>query len=97
VLLTITLDPRFDTPAVLAEYAERWRADPRQWFFLTGPEDDIRKVAGHFGVIFWPEEGAITHTSSTAIIGRDGRLAALVEGSSFTSQQLIDLVQTELK
>jgi len=97
VLLTITLDPRFDTPAVLAEYAERWRADPRQWFFLTGLEDDVRKVAGHFGVIYWPEEGAITHTSSTAIIGRDGRLQALVEGSSFTSQQLIDLVQAELK
>jgi protein SCO1/2 len=97
VLLSITLDPQHDTPEVLAEYAQRWRADPRTWQFLTGSENDIRRVAGHFGVVYWPEEGAITHTSSTAIIDRAGRLAALVEGSSFTSQQLIDLVRAELE
>jgi protein SCO1/2 len=95
-LLSITLDPQHDTPQVLAEYAARWRADFHTWQFLTGSEDDIRKVAGHFGVVFWAEEGAITHTSSTAILDRTGKLAALVEGSSFTSQQLIDLVHTEL-
>ncbi len=96
VLLSITLDPRHDTPEVLAEYAGRWRADSHTWLFLTGSEDDIRKVAGHFGVVYWPEEGAITHTSSTAIIDRAGKLAALVEGTSFSSQQLIDLVGTDL-
>jgi protein SCO1 len=93
VLLSITLDPQHDTPEVLAEYARRWRADSRTWQFLTGQEDDIRKVAGHFGVVYWPEEGSITHTSSTAIIDRTGRLAAMIDGSSFTSQQLIDLVR----
>jgi protein SCO1/2 len=93
-LLSITLDPQYDTPPVLTDYAQRWRADSRNWHFLTGSPDEIRKVAGHFGVIFWPEEGAITHTSSTAIIDPTGHLAALVEGSSFTSQQLIDLVQS---
>ena len=93
-LLSITLDPQYDTPQVLADYAQRWRADSRNWHFLTGSADEIRKVAGHFGVIFWPEEGVITHTSSTAVIDRTGRLAAVVEGTSFTSQQLIDLVQS---
>ena len=96
VLLSITLDPQHDTSQVLAEYAARWRADSHTWLFLTGSEDDIRKVAGHFGVVFWAEEGAITHTSSTAILDRTGKLAAIVEGSSFTSQQLIDLVRSEL-
>lgn len=91
-LLSITLDPQYDTPAVLADYAHRWRADTVTWRFLTGSEEEIRKIAGHFGVVFWAEEGAITHTASTAIIDREGKLAAMVEGSSFTSQQLLDLV-----
>jgi len=95
-LLSVTLDPQYDTPQVLADYALRWRADARSWHFLTGSMDEVRTVAGHFGVIFWPEEGAITHTSSTAIIDRGGRLAAVVEGSAFTSQQLIDLVQSKI-
>lgn len=92
-LLSISLDPEYDTPAVLTNYAHRWRADSQTWRFLTGSTDDVRQVAGRFGVVYWAEEGAITHTSSTAIVGRDGRLRAVMEGSSFTSQQLIDLVE----
>jgi protein SCO1/2 len=95
-LLSVTLDPQYDTPQVLTGYAQRWRADSRNWHFLTGSADEIHKIAGHFGVIFWPEEGAITHTSSTAIVDSTGHLAAVVEGTSFTSQQLIDLVQSLL-
>jgi protein SCO1/2 len=91
-LVSITLDPEYDSPAVLAEYARRYGADSRIWRFLTGPPEQVQKVAGHFGVVYWPEENAITHTSTTALIDTDGRLAASVEGSSFTSQQLIDLV-----
>jgi protein SCO1/2 len=91
-LLSISLDPEYDTPAVLTDYAHRWRADSETWSFLTGSREDVRRVAGRFGVVYWAEEGAITHTSSTAIVDRDGRLRAVVEGSSFTSQQLIDLV-----
>lgn len=92
VLLSISLDPEYDTPAVLTDYAHRWRANSETWRFLTGSMEDVRRVAGRFGVVYWAEEGAITHTSSTAIVDREGRLRAVVEGSSFTSQQLIDLV-----
>lgn len=40
-LVSITVDPAFDTPEVLAEYAERFTADPQRWWFLTGPEEEI--------------------------------------------------------
>jgi protein SCO1/2 len=96
-LLTITLDPTYDTPTVIKDYAGRWKADDPHWRFLTGAEERIREVAGRFGVVFWPEEGAITHTSSTAIIGKDGRLKALVEGSSYRPEQLLDLVSSYLR
>lgn len=38
-LLSFTVDPRHDTPAVLRTYAERYHADPATWHFLTGPEE----------------------------------------------------------
>ena len=41
-------------------------------------------------------EGLITHTSVTAFINSEGKLAALLEGSRFTSQQLLDLTSTTL-
>jgi protein SCO1/2 len=40
-LLSFTVDPARDTPAVLREYAERFQADPRAWRFLTGPEPEM--------------------------------------------------------
>jgi protein SCO1 len=95
MLLSITLDPEYDTAEVLADYARRWRAEAG-WRFLTGSPKAIQDVAGRFGVIYWPEDGVLTHTSATAVIDRAGRLAALVEGSSYTSQQLLDLVASTL-
>lgn len=96
ILLSLTLDPQFDTPEVLSKYARTWRST-ENWRFLTGSLDEIRRVATRFGLVFWPEEGLLVHTSSTGVIARDGTLAALVEGSSYDPQQLCDLIETVLE
>ena len=96
-LLSVTLDPQYDTPEVLAGYAKIWRADLARWHFLTGALEDVQRVAGRFGIISWPEEGLLTHTSETAVIARDGKLVALIAGSSYTSDQLGDLIALELE
>ncbi len=95
-LLSITLDPQYDRPPILAEYAQRWGSLNGDWRFLTGSIPEITKVAGYFGLIYWPEEGVITHTSATAVIGRDGRLEGRIEGSSYRPEQLRDLVLRSL-
>ncbi|MGH9721466.1 MAG: SCO family protein [Bryobacteraceae bacterium] len=92
VLLSITLDPGYDTPTTLLEYARIWKANPDAWRLLTGSQAAIEGVAARFGMHFWPEEGLITHTSQTAIIGRDGKLAAAIEGSNYMAKQLGDLI-----
>ncbi|RUL87194.1 DUF420 domain-containing protein [Tautonia sociabilis] len=35
-LVSITVDPEYDTPEVLTDFARRYRADPNRWWFLTG-------------------------------------------------------------
>jgi protein SCO1/2 len=40
-LLSITVDPTRDTPAILAKYAARYEADRSQWWFLTGDKPAI--------------------------------------------------------
>ncbi len=39
--LSITVDPRRDTPAVLDKYASRYEADRERWWFLTGDQQAI--------------------------------------------------------
>lgn len=94
--LSITIDPQFDTPAVLSDYAKRWQAGP-SWRFLTGSAQQIQDVAGLFGLVYWPEEGSITHTVATAVIGRDGALKARIDGAGYRPDQLRALVEHALQ
>ena len=50
-LVSFSVDPDNDTPAVLSDYAARSGADPARWTFVTGPADDvIRAVVQGFKV-----------------------------------------------
>jgi len=93
LLLSVTVDPDFDTPSTLAAYARRWTAGPG-WRFLTG---DVAPLAAALGEVYWAGEGSIGHNSTTSVIAPDGRLAAQVEGSNYRSDQLVHLVARQLE
>jgi protein SCO1/2 len=43
-LASFSVDPAYDTPPRLAEYAKRYTADPARWRFVTGPVDQVRAL-----------------------------------------------------
>jgi cytochrome oxidase Cu insertion factor (SCO1/SenC/PrrC family) len=43
--VSMSVDPDWDTPAVLSTYAERFGADPARWLFLTGDRESIYRLA----------------------------------------------------
>lgn len=46
-LISVTIDPEYDTPAVMKDYLKRFRAKPG-WDFLTGRREDIERVMRAF-------------------------------------------------
>ncbi len=40
-LVSVTVDPEYDTPEVLADYGDRFKADRTRWKFLTGSRQDV--------------------------------------------------------
>ena len=46
-LVSISVDPEYDTPNVLKEYGTRYQAGP-SWFFLTGTREQITKTNAVF-------------------------------------------------
>ena len=44
-LVSISVDPERDTPAVLSDYAENFQADPGRWLFATGEPEAIARLA----------------------------------------------------
>lgn len=43
-LVSFSVDPEWDTPERLREYAERYHAHPTQWVFLTGPTQTMTQL-----------------------------------------------------
>jgi protein SCO1/2 len=43
-LVSFTVDPEYDTPAVLTEYAQKYQADPARWAFVTAPVEVLEKT-----------------------------------------------------
>lgn len=43
-LASFSVDPAYDTPERLTEYAQRYHADPARWRFVTGPVEAVRKL-----------------------------------------------------
>lgn len=72
--LSVTFDPRFDTPAVLKAYGEQYHYDPKHWTFLTGPVDKIGELARLSDVTFEPDQGFFNHNFRTLIIDAAGHL-----------------------
>jgi protein SCO1/2 len=53
-LVSMTVDPAYDTPEVLARYAQRFAAHPQRWLFLTGEKATLYRLARegfHLGVV----------------------------------------------
>jgi protein SCO1 len=73
-LLSVTIDPDFDTPAVLGAYAKRYAHDPHHWSFLTGPRDKIVELARQSGMAMEPDQGLLNHNFRTLIIDPEGKL-----------------------
>jgi protein SCO1/2 len=73
-LLSVTIDPEFDTPAALRLYAKRYEHDPKHWSFLTGPKDRIAELARESGIAMQPDQGLLTHNFRTLIVDPGGKL-----------------------
>ena len=91
-LITMTLDPAFDTPAVLKPYATSRGADPKVWSFLTGDPAEVNRFGSQLGIYVEhnPQSAIdITHNLRTVVIDPDGRLVKVHNGNSWTPSELV--------
>ena len=75
-LVTITLDPRHDTPHAMRAVARQFRSDPSVWRVASGPVARVETVAHAFGVIAEFDRSGIpaTHGTFIYLLNRDRQL-----------------------
>ena len=91
-LLSVTIDPGFDTPAVLKAHAARRGADPAVWRFATASPEAIASFGRQFGLdVRQTGEGPadIEHNLRTIVLDSDRRIVEMLTGSGWTASQVV--------
>jgi protein SCO1/2 len=94
-LVSISLDPEYDTPGILKEYAQVRGLDTSNWSFLTGPDAAVRHLLAQLGVIREFEGATIKHTLATVLINPEGKIAYRVDGSTWLVEDFVRRLKKE--
>lgn len=91
--VSVSLDPEYDTPGVLKEYADARGLDLSNWSFLTGPDAAVRHLLAQMGIIREFEGPTIKHNLATLLIDANGRIIHRVDGSQWDTQEFLPKMQ----
>lgn len=77
-LISVSIDPKFDTPPVLRTYGLVYLGGDEKkfehWSFTVPTPENLKRLAEAFALIYEEEDNQIAHSMSTVLIGPDGRL-----------------------
>jgi len=83
-LVTVTVDPEYDTPDVLRKYADRVKADTERWSFLTGPRDKMEEfvVKGMLQPLAEEPDGMPAHSTRFVMVDPNGKIRSFRDGEN---------------
>ena len=88
-LISLSFDPDFDSPTVLAQHALQYRGDnPDRWLFATTDKATIANFAKQFDFHFTSPNGSLVHNLRTLVLDPQGRLHQRFDGNQWTPQDL---------
>ncbi len=77
-LISVTINPTYDTSEVLSEYAQKYGITHPNWFLLTGAQDDIYDMANKgFNLYVGPGaaiDGGFEHSGFFALVDEQGMI-----------------------
>ncbi|MDT7604611.1 MAG: hypothetical protein QOF61_2608 [Acidobacteriota bacterium] len=93
-LLSVSIDPAYDTPKVLRSYGAAHTGNFtdekfERWEFASGEPAEVRRMASFFGLIYDEQGDQIVHSLRTAIITPDGKLYKLYRGNEWKAADIL--------
>ena len=98
LILSHTIDPEYDTVALLHDYARRLSAESKRWHFVTGIKDSIYKIAqtGYFATAMEDktEPQGFIHSGAFLLIDKERRIRGKYDG---TKDEDVDRLIIDIK
>jgi protein SCO1/2 len=89
-LVSVTLDPEYDTPGIFTAYASDKGLDTSTFHLLGGPIQIVEDLKVQMGVLAEPdEEEIVRHTMSTALIDPNGKIIYRIPGSMWSPKAFL--------
>jgi len=94
-LLSISIDPEYDTPKVLRSYGaahtERYQNETfAHWEFAGGTKEQVKEIAQFFGLTYFPEKDQIIHALRTVIINPQGKVTKIYGGNDWKVDEVVE-------
>lgn len=105
-ILSFTVNPSYDSVAVLNAYAEKYNAKKGQWHFLTGSQVELYGLARKSFFVLKPAEAAnlgdagsdFIHTNNFVLVDQELRIRGYYDGTSISEvNELMDDIELLLK
>ena len=97
-VLTISIDPKRDTPEKLRETIERHSVDASRWSMVRPDPGDLRTIAGVFGVKYKQlPDGEFSHTTRIILLDREGTQVASTEQLGRLDAAFLEAIRTSLQ
>jgi protein SCO1/2 len=93
-LLSISIDPAYDTPAVLRSYGaahtEKYGDENfAHWEFATGSKDQVKGIAQFFGLRYYTDQDQIVHALRTVLITPEGKVAKVFRHNDWKPEEVL--------
>jgi protein SCO1/2 len=98
-LLSISIDPKYDTPPVLRKYGLAYLDDESgfsHWDFASTNATDLAHLGQAFGLEYEEQDNQISHTMNIVLIAPDGTVAKFW-GTEWTWAELMESMQHALQ
>lgn len=93
-LLSISIDPDYDTPAVLRSYGSAHTGkysdeNFAHWEFATGSKDQVKGIAQFFGLRYYTDQDQIIHGLRTVLITPEGKVAKVFRHNDWKPEDVL--------
>lgn len=92
-MLSVSFDPEYDTPEVLADYAGQYSEDGDFWRFASGDKEEIDRLTGAFRVFTRSARGTIDHSLCTALVDADGVIRSIWRGNVWKTDEVMSALR----
>jgi protein SCO1/2 len=97
-VITISIDPERDVPALLLETMQRHSVDANRWSMVRPEPGDLRAIAGVFGVKYKQlPDGEFSHSTKIILLDRDGVTLASSDQIGRQDVVFLESIKTSLR